>query len=879
MLARVVMSSSWPSFDRLLPGRIKGYLSDHHRASSDELTEYLQRKFPSDYGRRKRNAFRKLVRQVHQELLEDGALLKSHDRSNHKDINTSKSKRRKKANEKSTESSSDSDNDEVLVDYTDTNSLNSSMQSMYKKKKRKSLSVPASPAPTYSYVDHSNFPSSEVSTEKMDQTTDVDFKAEINGANASDNFASDNLTLKTDAANNPSDTPEKILTSNVTVSDAFVSTELTKQLPHNRRRKKITKSQDQDIEVTGEKAKSKFTFDKTNVKFDDIGGNEKTLTELLRLLLHVKHPDCDRKLGVPSPTGVLLHGPQGCGKSLLADAIAGELDMPMLKVAAPEIISGVSGGSEEKIREIFELAAASAPCVIFFDEIDAITQKREHASKDMERRIVSQLLTSMDGLSKSPSQVLVVGATNCPDSIDPALRRDGRFATEICMGIPNEKDREDILRVLCKNFQLEKDFNFALLARLTPGYVGADLMSLCCKATMSVYDRILKTVAMHGLENNVEVKIQEDLTNQESMCLNGEKRDESDSKEDMPSDATLMHDFTYTDYLRWLRQHTLFLESHYKNVCIEFADFKNVLPNVQPSAKREGFATVPDVTWDDVGALESIREELTMAILAPVRNPRKFSALGLTKPRGILLAGPPGCGKTLLAKAIANESGINFISVKGPELLNMYVGESEKAVRRCFQRARDSSPCVIFFDELDSLCPMRIGAESGSTSRVVNQMLTEMDGLNVRGNVFVMAATNRPDIIDPAVLRPGRIEKTLYVGLPNADDRAKILQTLTKNGVKPPISSLVSLDAIARDERCSRFTGADLSSLVREAAENALREHLSIEHVIGQDDGMDDLDIRLSPEHFEKSWKKVKPSVSPKDELRYEGMRRNLEML
>ncbi|KAK4824731.1 hypothetical protein QYF61_018119 [Mycteria americana] len=509
------------------------------------------------------------------------------------------------------------------------------------------------------------------------------------------------------------------------------------------------------------------------VKFEDVGGNDETLKEICKMLIHVRHPEVYNHLGVVPPRGFLLHGPPGCGKTLLAQAIAGELELPMLKVAATEMVSGVSGESEQKLRELFEQAVSSAPCVLFIDEIDAITPKREVASKDMERRIVAQFLTCMDDLNNVAvtTQVLVIGATNRPDSLDPALRRAGRFDREICLGIPDEAAREKILRTLCRKLKLPQSFEFHHLARLTPGYVGADLMALCREAAMCTVNRVLiksekqKRKHMHTGGNTAE----------ESMGIGTDILVEEDTKQlELPPKDELQR------LLDLLKKQDPLPEEQLQKLCIEMNDFIVALSSVQPSAKREGFVTIPDVTWADIGALEDVREELTMAILAPVRNPEQFKALGLTTPAGVLLAGPPGCGKTLLAKAVANESGLNFISVKGPELLNMYVGESERAVRQVFQRARNSAPCVIFFDEVDALCPRRSDRESGASVRVVNQLLTEMDGLENRQQVFIMAATNRPDIIDPAILRPGRLDKTLYVGLPPPEDRLAILKTITK---------------------------------------------------------------------------------------------------
>ncbi|NXX19854.1 NVL protein, partial [Podargus strigoides] len=545
-----------------------------------------------------------------------------------------------------------------------------------------------------------------------------------------------------------------------------------------------------------------------SVKFEDVGGNDETLKEICKMLIHVRHPEVYNHLGVVPPRGFLLHGPPGCGKTLLAQAIAGELELPMLKVAATEMVSGVSGESEQKLRELFEQAVSSAPCVLFIDEIDAITPKREVASKDMERRIVAQFLTCMDDLNNvaATTQVLVIGATNRPDSLDPALRRAGRFDREICLGIPDEAAREKILRTLCRKLKLPESFEFRHLARLTPGYVGADLMALCREAAMCTVNRVL-------------IKSEKQQR----------KRSEGNTAEDSMRTGTDILD-ELQRLLDLLKKQDPLPEEQLQKLCIEMNDFIVALSSVQPSAKREGFVTIPDVTWADIGALEDVREELTMAILAPVRNPEQFKALGLTTPAGVLLAGPPGCGKTLLAKAVANESGLNFISVKGPELLNMYVGESERAVRQVFQRARNSAPCVIFFDEVDALCPRRSDRESGASVRVVNQLLTEMDGLENRQQVFIMAATNRPDIIDPAILRPGRLDKTLYVGLPPPEDRLAILKTITKDGTRPPLDTDVSLEEIAYSQQCDCYTGADLSALVREASICALRQEMALQN-------------------------------------------------
>uniref|UniRef100_G5E7J8 Nuclear VCP like n=1 Tax=Meleagris gallopavo TaxID=9103 RepID=G5E7J8_MELGA len=578
-----------------------------------------------------------------------------------------------------------------------------------------------------------------------------------------------------------------------------------------------------------------------SVKFEDVGGNDETLKEICKMLIHVRHPEVYLHLGVVPPRGFLLHGPPGCGKTLLAQAIAGELELPMLKVAATEMVSGVSGESEQKLRELFDQAVLNAPCVLFIDEIDAITPKREVASKDMERRIVAQLLTCLDDLNNvaATAQVLVIGATNRPDSLDPALRRAGRFDREICLGIPDEAAREKILQTLCRKLKLPESFDFLQLAHLTPGYVGADLMALCREAAMCTVNRVLiksekqqrKCVQAGGNTAEEGVGIETEIPVKENT-------------KQLPSKEELQR------LLDLLKRPDPLPEDQLQKLCIEMNDFIVALPSVQPSAKREGFVTIPDVTWADIGALEDVREELTMAILAPVRNPEQFKALGLTTPAGVLLAGPPGCGKTLLAK---------------------YVGESERAVRQVFQRARNSAPCVIFFDEVDALCPRRSDRESGASVRVVNQLLTEMDGLENRQQVFIMAATNRPDIIDPAILRPGRLDKTLYVGLPPPEDRLAILKTITKDGTRPPLDTDVNLEEIAYSQQCDCYTGADLSALVREASVCALRQEMALPNTESKKG-----EIKISHKHFEEAFRKVKSSVSKKDQIMYEELRQSL---
>jgi len=632
------------------------------------------------------------------------------------------------------------------------------------------------------------------------------------------------LLSKQDAIPSPKPLTKKP-TTKLNSAEKFTEIDLEEEIANKLTEKHIGK---RSLNTPASKKRKKFevSVQSSPSTFADFGGNEEVLCNICKLLVHLKHPEVYRKLGVTPPRGFLLHGPPGCGKTLLAHAIAGELELPLIKISAPEVVSGVSGESEQKLRELFDQAIASSPCVLFIDEIDSITPKRENAQREMERRIVAQLLSCLDDLGGNPEcQVVVIGATNRPDSLDPALRRAGRFDREIALGIPDVKARRKILEVLCKDLRLESGTDFGYLALITPGYVGADLTSLTREAAMAAVNRVF-----------------------------------GDFCPDAGTDLGTL--------LSWLRDTPPLEDSQLGGLCIEQGDWKEASKIVQPSAKREGFATVPDVTWADVGALENVREELQLAILAPVTHADQFNSLGLPQSSGVLLVGPPGCGKTLVAKAIANEAGINFISVKGPELLNMYVGESERAVRAVFQRAKNSRPCVIFFDEVDSLCPRRSSnsGDGGSSSRVVNQLLTEMDGVEGRAGVWIMAATNRPDILDTAVLRPGRLDKILYVGFPGPRDRVEILRALTKDGTRPSLGSGVSLKLVGEDKRCEGFSGADVGNLVREASMIALKESMR--------KGVNKGGIVVEKDHFERAFMVLRPSVGGRDRERYEAMGR-----
>ena len=521
-----------------------------------------------------------------------------------------------------------------------------------------------------------------------------------------------------------------------------------------------------------------------DVTYEDIGGLKEEVKKVREMIeIPLKRPELFERLGISPPKGVLMHGPPGTGKTLLAKAVANESDAHFIAIQGPEIMSKYVGGSEEKLREFFEEAEENAPSIVFIDEIDAIAPKREEVSGETERRVVAQLLTLMDGL-KTRGQVVVIGATNRPDALDAALRRPGRFDREIEIGVPDKDGRQEVLQIHTRGMPLDDKVDLDEIAEITHGFVGADLEMLCKEAAMRVLRRILPDI----------------------------KADEEIPKETL------------------------------KKMIIKRADFKEALKEVQPSALREVLVQVPDVKWDDIGGLENAKQELKEAVEWPLKYPESFDKFGVTPPKGVLIYGPPGTGKTLLAKAVANESQANFIAVKGPELLSKWVGESEKGVREVFRKAKQTAPTVIFFDEIDSIASARSGSstDSGVTQRVVNQLLTEIDGLEELQDVAVIAATNRVDIMDPALLRPGRFDRHVKVDDPDEKARLEIFKVHTKN---MPLDDDVDLEYLAKNTE--KYVGADIEAVCREAVMLTLREDIKAD--------------KVNMDSFKKAMKKVKP--------------------
>ena len=541
------------------------------------------------------------------------------------------------------------------------------------------------------------------------------------------------------------------------------------------------------------------TTTKDHITYEDIGGLKRELGMVREMIeLPLKHPEIFQKLGIDPPKGVLLYGQPGTGKTMIARAVASETDANFISISGPEIVSKYYGESEHKLRQMFEDAEKDAPSIIFIDEIDSIAPKRDEVMGEVERRVVAQLLSLMDGL-KSRGKVIVIAATNRPNSIDPALRRGGRFDREIEVGIPDRNGRLQILYVHTRGMPIENDIDLDQIAAVTHGYVGADLSSLCKEAAMHALRRMLPE--MH-IEDDIPQEIMDSLV-------------------------------------------------------VTRADFDAAFKNIEPSAMREVFVEVAHVRWDDIGGLEAAKQELIEAVEWPMKYPEMFEAVNTTPPKGILLFGPPGTGKTMLAKAVASESEANFISIKGPELLSKYVGESEKAVRDTFRKAKQAAPTVIFFDEIDSMAPERgSSTDVHVTERVVSQILTEIDGVEELKDVVVIAATNRPDIIDPALLRPGRFDRLIYVKPPDKEGRRKIFEI---HILGKPLADDVDLNLLA--DLTDGYVGADIDAICREASILALRT------VIKPDMTRDEMkalanEVRISMTHFRKAIARIKPTTS-----------------
>ncbi|HEY9207215.1 MAG TPA: CDC48 family AAA ATPase [Candidatus Methanoperedens sp.] len=549
----------------------------------------------------------------------------------------------------------------------------------------------------------------------------------------------------------------------------------------------------------------------THITYEDIGGLRREIGLIREMIeLPLRHPELFQKLGIDPPKGVLLHGPPGTGKTMIAKAVANETDANFVSISGPEIMSKYYGESEKQLRSIFEDAEKSAPTIIFIDEIDSIAPKREEVTGEVERRVVAQLLSLMDGL-KTRGQVMVIAATNRPNAIDPALRRGGRFDREIEIGIPDRLGRLEILQVHTRGMPLSDDMDekkgMREIADLTHGFVGADLSSLCKEAAMHAIRLILPRIK---IEEEIPPEIMEKLV-------------------------------------------------------VTRDDFYDALRNIEPSALREVFVEVPQVRWTDIGGLESVKQELIEAVEWPLKYPEAFEAVKTRPPRGVLLFGPPGTGKTMLAKAVATESEANFISIKGPELLSKYVGESERIVRETFRKARQAAPAIIFFDEIDSIVPARGSAfDSGVTERVVSQILTELDGLEELKNVVVVAATNRPDMVDPALLRPGRLDRLIYIRPPDLKEREIIFNIHLKG---KPLSS--DIDAGKLSQRTDGYVGADIEAICREAAILALRDVIK-PGMEREDVKRDSYGVSINNGHFEKAFNMVKPTTWDLQE--YEAM-------
>ncbi len=539
------------------------------------------------------------------------------------------------------------------------------------------------------------------------------------------------------------------------------------------------------------------------VTYEDIGGLHGEIQRIREMVeLPLRHPELFQRLGIEPPKGIFLYGPPGCGKTLVAKAVASESDANFYVISGPEIMSKFYGESEARLREIFQKAQESAPSIIFIDEMDSIAPKREEVTGEVERRVVAQLLSLMDGMA-ARGNIIVIGATNRPNAIDPALRRPGRFDREIEIGVPDKTSRHEILQVHTRAMPLTLDVDLHRLSDICHGYTGADISALCREAAMKALRRYLPSI-------NLE-------------------------EERVPGEML-------------------------EKMQVNLDDFKTAYREITPTAMREVYIEVPSVNWADVGGLTDVKQELQEAVEWPIKKPEAFTRVGIRPPKGILLFGPPGCGKTMLARAVATESEANFISIKGPELFSKWVGESEKGIREVFKKGRSAAPSIVFFDELDSVAPRRgtdLG-DSGASERVISQLLTEMDGIESLVNVVVIGASNRPDIIDPAILRPGRFDRLIYVPAPDHATRLQILKIHTRN---MPLTPDVDLDQIT--SKTAGYSGADIEAVCREAGLISLRRDIETKSVTLED--------------FRDAMERVKPSVTPDMENWYRGFRKRFK--
>jgi len=538
------------------------------------------------------------------------------------------------------------------------------------------------------------------------------------------------------------------------------------------------------------------------VTYEDIGGLHEEIQRIREMVeLPLRHPELFQRLGIEPPRGVFLYGPPGCGKTLLAKAVANESDANFYVISGPEIMSKFYGESEARLREIFQKAQETSPSIIFIDEMDAIAPKREEVTGEVERRVVAQLLSLMDGMG-SRGNIIVIGATNRPNAIDPALRRPGRFDREVEIGVPDKAGRYEVLQIHTRNMPLAEDIDLKRLSDFTHGYTGADIASLCREAAMKALRRYIP-----------EINLEEERIPPETL----------------------------------------------EKMVVRMDDFMSAYREITPTAMREVYVEVPQVHWNEVGGLKQVKQELMESVEWPLKKPEVFKKMGIKPPRGILLYGPPGCGKTLLARAVATESEANFISIKGPEVFSKWVGESEKAIREVFRKGRTAAPAIIFFDELDAIVPKRgLGySDSGASERVISQLLTEIDGIESLQNVLVIAATNRPDILDPAVLRPGRFDRLIYVPSPDIDSLKEIFKIHSRD---MPLSRDVDIEDLAR--KGQGYSGADIEAICREAAMTALRQDIDSTEVSRRD--------------FDISFERVGPSITAEDDTWYQKFAKRL---